>query len=224
MRRLNSLLILLLILGLSLGLWLGSCASGGGDDDSDDDTTDDDTDDDIDDDTDDDTQEDFDVWLDQFTPDMTVVISFGGQLQAEGDKIVQQFPPKADSFMLVGTSLFTAGQYKIDFDYEQGSNTPPDPSVLYIIGLQMDMQGNVVGYDEAYFSYSGNVSVDSTGNVGDMFAASVTELKMIQANLTFSGNQISIEVIPTGKKAYIGFTYLACKIANYPPGIGDICM
>ncbi len=217
MRKLSWLLSLLLILGLAFGLVVSSCAGGGDDDDDDDDTTDDDADDDTDDDLD---PGDFDVWLDEFTPQMTVVIKFGGQLQAEGDIIKQQLPPVMDSLSFAGASLLATGEYQIDFDYQSGGGEVPDPFALYIIGLTADMS-----YDSAYFSYAGTITVDSTGDVGDLFAGYASQLQMIEAELTFNpDNTISISILPDGRKAYIGFAYLACPIANYPPGMGDICM
>lgn len=209
MKRFSWLFILLLVLGLAFGLTLSACATGGDDDDddddsaADDDTGDDDTDDD---DTDDDTEQ-FDVVIDVFTGPQ-LIYYYQGQIQAE---IMDSLAMTADHLILVGATLVTPGTYVINFDY----NAPPqsvDPGILLVLDWNLL---NPSQYAEAYFAYFANVNVQATGSTdGAQFTAETTSIKMIQANLHIQGQNVYVEVVPTGKKALVNYALYNCPITT----------
>ena len=225
--------IIALILAVLVGLAAGSCAhkSGGDDDDAaaddagDDDAADDDA---ADDDAADDDSggcapitdpfppsEQIYQFLDAFTPMVTYVGSYQGQLVALGENLNGS---KADSLQVQFPDNLTVGQHDLRWDDDPTTN---DIMGLYMVGVSVSGT-----YDKAFYAYRGCMDIQSTGAIGDAFSAHFTSLYMTEAQVDLGTGQIQITPPGEGLQAFIMDTTIACKIVDFSqtPSMGDMCI
>ena len=227
-------LFLVLVLGSLTAFTVAflGCGDDDDDDDDDDDTGDDDAGDDDtgDDDTgDDDSGEDFCApitepfppaeeiyqFLDLFTSMADLVMEYQDELVALG-QVVHGF--QADSFQVEFPHAFAVGEH--DMRWEADPNESEIMGV-YIIGLTQAMT-----YEKAFYVYRGCMTIEETGEVGDYFRATFTDLYMTEAEIDLDTGQISIMMPGEGLQAFIMEMTIECDIVPFTqtPSIGDICM